>query len=107
MRTELGKVQSVRVGYGGYQDAEWGVWFTLGGKSWGVSSGKGCWADWDKHCKWTPEDQRKTFAEVMEYMRDLCKDANVQDVAGLKGVPVECAFDGMLLKSWRVLGEVL
>ena len=34
-------------------------------------------------------------------------DAGVTDVYKLKGKPVECVFEGVNLKSWRILKEVL
>ena len=37
----------------------------------------------------------------------LLNEAKVDDIKNLKGVPVEATFDGTLLKSWRILTEVL
>lgn len=106
-RKELGKIKSVRVGFGGYQDVMFGVWFELGGETWSVGDGKGTWAHWSEGRKWTPSDQADLFAETMRYMITLCEQAKIDNVAHLVGVPIEIEFDGNLLKSWRVLKEVL
>lgn len=108
LRTELGKIRSVRFGYGGYQDAMFGVSFDLGGKSWGVGDFWGTWADDpDKGCKWTKEEQSKIFADTTRKVRNVLRKANKDDLAKLAGTPVEVTFDGNSLKSWRVLEEVV
>jgi hypothetical protein len=43
----------------------------------------------------------------MRYVSSLLKDAKVNSVDQLKGKPVEVTFDGNMLKSWRILTEVL
>jgi hypothetical protein len=107
MRTELGKIKEAYFGLGGYQGAHIGVWFQLGGTGWGVGDGSGTWANRSDGAKWSIHDQREAFADSVEYVRDLLKDANVESVAALVGTPVEVSFDGMILKSWRILKEVL
>ncbi len=37
----------------------------------------------------------------------LLEDSKKTKVRDLTGIPVECSFDGMMLKSWRILTEVL
>ena len=34
--SQLGKIQEVKLGFGGYQEVMFGVSFTLGGSGWGV-----------------------------------------------------------------------
>lgn len=108
---QLGKINSVYLGYGGYQDAQFGVWFDLSMKNSGVSDGRGVWAEWSDGCKWSIEDQRDQFATIVEYIRDLCKEAGVKKLEQLKGLPVELTFDSpgfsARLVSWRILTEVL
>lgn len=109
-RKELGKITNCRVGFGGYQDAHMGIWFQLGGASWGVGDGRGHW--WtsivpDERSKWTEATRTESFAEIMRYINGLLKDAGVDDTRALVGVPVEVTFDGMTLTSWRILKEVL
>ena len=109
MRKELGKIISVRCGLGGYQDAQIGIGFTLGGDGWGVGTGfKGAWAT--KHsdsCKWTEQDRIESLGHAFMYLRELLKDAKVNDVTELVGIPVEVTFDGNQLLEWRILKEVL
>lgn len=106
-RKELGKIQSVSFGYGGYQEAQFGVSFILGGAGWGVGDFWGTWAEWSKPCKWTQEDQKDTFGETVVKIRDLLKQAKKQELHQLKGVPVEVTFNNNTLVSWRILKEVI
>jgi len=110
-RKELGKIQRVSFGHGGYQNACLGIDFTLGGDVWSVSDTKSAWdanlITCDDDNKWTEEDRDKQYAEIMRYISDLLRDAKVHDVSGLEGIPIEVTFEGMILKSWRILKEVL
>ncbi len=109
METELGKIKTVHVGIGGYQDAQLGYSFTLGGKGWGVQTiFKGHWAfKRTEHAKWSEEDRVKALGETYLELGQLLKDAGVNDVSELIGKPVEVTFDGTVLDSWRILTEVL
>lgn len=111
MRTQLGKINSIRVGFGGYQDCCFGVSFDLGSEAWGVGD---FWGDWSPsmmprsdHAKWTEEDRKNGIADAMFKLDALLKAAKVSDVTNLVGKPIEATFDGNLLKSWRLLTEVL
>lgn len=108
-RKELGKIKTATFGLGGYQDCQIGFWLTLGGDSWGVSAGKsGAWAlERDKYCKWTEEDRRAALADSAWELAQTLKQAKVNSVQELVGTPIEATFDGNMLKSWRVLTEVL
>jgi hypothetical protein len=112
MGKRIGKIRSVRVGLGGYQEAQFGVWFDLGSdkQSWGVGDGRGAWStsiECSHRCNWTEEDRDKQFAVVMRYMDELIQKARVNSVSDLVGIPVEVEFNGMTLKDWRVLEEAL
>lgn len=111
MKKRLGKITSVKFGHGGYQDACLGISFSLGGDGWGVGTDKTAWdanrIECSDHCKWTEEDRSKQYDEIMRYISDLLRDAKVDSVDKLKGVPVETVFEGMTLKSWRILTEVV
>lgn len=107
MDKQLGKIQHISYGFGGYQDAQFGLSVTLGGDGWGVSDFHGAWATHSANCKWSVEDQRSSFADTAEFIRGLLKDANVMSIDKLKGIPVEVSFERMTLKSWRILKEVL
>jgi hypothetical protein len=107
-RTELGRIQKITFGWGGYQDAMLGLSITLGGKSWGVGDFKGAWGiDRSERAQWTEEDRLRQLGEACMYLRDLLKKANKQTLDQLQGAPIEATFDGNKLVSWRVLDEVL
>lgn len=107
-RKELGRIQKATFGYGGYDDAMIGFAVELGGEGWGVGDFIGTWAsDPGVHAQWTPADQRRLWADAVVRLRDTLKAAKRKDVAALVGVPIEATFEGNLLKSWRVLTEVL
>ena len=111
MEKKLGKIESVKFGIGGYQDAMIGLHVTLGNKGWGVSDSRSAWdaetITWSEHCKWTEAERNDTYAKLVRYVSKLLKDAKVDSVDKLKGIPVEVTFDGNLLKEWRILTEVL
>jgi hypothetical protein len=111
MEKKLGKIESVRFGLGGYQDACIGLSVTLGDGSWGVGDFKGGWdAETIKRSdstQWTEEDRDKNYSDTMRYLSKLLKEAKVSSVDKLKGIPVEVTFDGNMLKEWRILKEVL
>lgn len=107
-RTRLGKIANVRVGMGGYQEAMLGIWFTFEGESWGCGTGEGAWAHSpDEHTKWTVAEQDAVLAKTFRHIGEVLNAAKVDDVAKLRGAPVEVTFEGNLLRSWRVLTEVL
>ena len=111
MEKRLGKITSVRFGYGGYQDAMLGLSVSLGDGSWGVGDFKGNWdaelIKHTEHTKWTEEDRSKGYDETMRFLSKLLKEAKVDTVDKLKDIPVEVTFDGNLLKEWRILTEVI
>jgi hypothetical protein len=110
-RTEIGKIENCIVGHGGYQNAMIGVSFTLSGKSWGVSDFWGTWScSPDKQTKWTKQDQLNILGETFLRLEKLLVETKVDDVRQLVGKPVQVTFEGGgmgMLKSWRILSEVL
>lgn len=106
-RKQLGRITKAAIGFGGYQDAMFGLSVQIGGPAWGVNDFDGCWATWSEGCQWTEESQSQELARVCRRLRDLLRAAKVQDVAGLVGVPVECTMVGNRLISWRILTEVI
>ena len=110
MRKELGKIKSISIGYGGYQDCQFGVFIELGGKGWGVGDCRAYWGraiQWNKECKWTEEDRAQAFGEALAWLDDLIIQAKKRNATELVGIPVEVTFDGNMLKSWRILTEVI
>jgi hypothetical protein len=111
MEKKLGKIQNVKFGIGGYLDAMIGLHVTLGNNGWDVGDSRSAWdaeiIKCSKICTWTEDDRDKKYAEVLRYLSKLLKDAKVDSVDKLKGIPVEVTFDGVRLKEWRVLTEML
>lgn len=111
MEKKLGKIESVHFGLGGYQGAMLGLHITLGTDGWGVGASKAYWdaeqIKRSEHAKWTEQDRDESYAEIMRYVSKLLKEAKVDSVDKLKGIPVEVTFEGNTLKEWRILTEVL
>lgn len=111
METKLGKIESIRFGHGGYQDAMLGIHFTLSGSAWGVCDSKCAWdaeqIKWTESCEWTENTRHKWYSDIMYYISELLAQAKVNSIDKLMGKPVEATFDGNVLKSWRILTEVL
>lgn len=107
----LGKIQNVKFGHVGYQEAQLGFSFTLGHEGWGVSDSRAYWdaniIDCSEHSQWTEEDRDKSYAEIMRFISGLMKDAKVDSFEKLKGKPVEVVFENSTLKHWRILTEVI
>lgn len=108
----LGKITEARFGFGGYQEAQIGLWLTFSNDSWSVNTGYG--GGWstthvtpNEHSKWTEEDRSKGFDKLVRDVNQLLSDAKVMHVAQLVGVPVEVTFEDLRFKSFRVLKEVL
>ena len=106
-RKILGKIQSATFGFGGYQDAEMSFDITFSMEGSGVGTSFGFWAYRSDHAQWTIEEQHQRFAYTVELLRDTLRAAKKQHVAQLPGTPVELAFEGSRLLTWRVLEEVL
>ena len=108
MRKELGKIQRVTIGKGGYDDAMFGISFTLGGKGWGVQDFWGTWSSYSEGAKYTEEVWKGHHVEAYFKLMKLMKDAGVWEASKLEGIPVEVEFNSSnCLSSWRVLTEVL
>ena len=75
MAEQIGKIASVKMGFVGYQDCEFGLQLTLSGRSWGtVTCINGGWfKEPDEHCKWTTEDQARHFGEACYKIIDTLK----------------------------------
>ena len=107
-RKELMKITDIEFGEGGYQDACIGLSITFQTEGMGASDFKGTWnMEPSPHAKWTVEDQDAEYAKVVRLISETLKAAKKRYVSELKGVPVEVTFDGNMLKSWRILTEVI
>lgn len=104
MTKELGKISKVYFGYGGYQDAMFGL--TLIFESHGGSCGHfiGYWPLQEDH---DPKKSHEQAFCAMEEIASTMKDAKVTEANQLVGKPVELTFNGLKLEAWRILTEVL
>lgn len=112
MSTEvkLGKIQKVSFGLGGYQDTMLGISLMLGASTWSTHYHKGFWGPditVTERTQWTEDDRTAEFAELVHYVGELLSNANVKCVADLKNIPIEVTFEKNVLKSWRILEEVI
>lgn len=105
----LGKIEKCSFGFGGYQDAEFGLYLSFNFKGSGIATFiSGGWArDPDEHSKWTLEDQTVSYAKMVRRVRDTMTEAKVDDVSKLAGKPVEVEIVDNGFKSFRILTEVL
>jgi hypothetical protein len=106
----LMKIESIKFGYGGYQDAMFGLSISLSGSGSGVGDFKGTWGidtECGDRCKWTEKDREKQFADSVRFLNKILLDAKKRTLDQLKGVPVEVEFENSTLKSWRILTEVI
>ena len=109
---ELGKIDDITFGFGGYQDAMFGVSVSL---KMGEYSGCGDFISggWEnsievtEYTKWTEEERGTQRVAMCNRVEQLMVDAGVRDFSKLKGKPIEVTMDGMVMKSWRILKEVL
>ena len=88
--TELGKIDNIKFGLGGRDDSDMGLSVTLTGKGWGVSDFK-----------------YSTSPDFYTHLKILLTKAKVLHIDQLKNIPVEATFENKLLRSWRILEEVL
>lgn len=110
MKTQIGKIKSVRFGRGGYQDAMIGISFDLGSdmEGWGVGDFWGTWSlERSKEASWSEQDRINNLGHMVMRINQLLSDGNVDDIKDLIGLPVEVTFDGNTLKSWRILKEAI
>lgn len=108
---KLGKISSVKLGIGGYQDMMLGLYITFSFGSYDMVYSKQVWdSSRVKHvegCKWTEEERDNEYAGIMRYISCLLKEAKVDSIDKLKGKPVELTIKDFELADWRILTEVL
>lgn len=111
---KIGKICAVTLGTGGYQEAGFGLSlkFESSKDGWGVGAFvSGGWypgiVDPDKHTRWTEDDRRKSMADLSYKIAEILRQAKVNDISKLKGIPVEVTFENNCIKDWRILEEVL
>ncbi len=94
-KTELGKITSVE--FGNDIDLGMGIFFVFEGKWGGVN--------WSERVSLSEaHDEALNF---LLKLKEILKSAKVNFVHELEWKPVEVTFHNRLLKSWRILEEVL
>ena len=75
IKKELGQIQEVRFGHGGYQDVQMGLWLVMGkkGGGWGVSTSIN--AGWSRR-RWTMSPSSRVF-QLKLRSRTTCSPAGV------------------------------
>jgi hypothetical protein len=115
MKKQLGKIESIKFGFSGYQDDMFGISIGFAGDGWGVGKFIGTWPKSMKRPKkanWTELDRDNELLKVIFKAEEWMTQAKVQNINDLVGIPVELTFKdsglcGDELESWRILTEVL
>ena len=105
---EIGVIKGASFGWSGYGESQVGLSVTISFGGCVVQSFDGFWGgERYKECKWSSEERRQHLGETVMRLAKILSDAKKAHVGELVGVPVEVTLDGYLLKSWRVLTEVI
>jgi hypothetical protein len=109
MEKKLAKIEHVSFGFGGYQEAAFGLTLTFTGDGWGIGHFiSGGWSfSPSETASWTENDRAIHQADMCKKIIEILKKAKVKDVAKLKGIPVEVTIEGNTFKDFRILTEVL
>lgn len=73
----------------------------------GVGCGGKYMVNMNPDCKWSQEERADAIVKSIEYIKQILDDAKVHYVSELVGKPVEIEIKGSILKSFRILTEVL
>jgi hypothetical protein len=103
----LGKITEVGFGYGGYQDAQFGITIYMWTPDGSIHDFKGPWANRRETAEYSLEAWNQQKADLFDFLRNLLHDAKTDDLSGLKGKPIEVTFEGLKMTGWRILTEVL
>lgn len=103
----LGKIEKIIIGRGGYQDSMFGITFNLSSQQGSCVDFWG-WFTTAVSTKWSEEDRIKKIGEPFWKLYGIMQDAKVNDAVDLVGKPIELTYkDDGSLSSWRILKEVL
>ena len=112
METVLGKIVKAELGFGGYQESQLGLFVELSFNKCSfvcdfITGGYKESIQVTEFSKWIEEDRSKDRIDFLKKLDNILESANIQYVSELVNVPVEMTFEGLLLKNWRVLTEVI
>lgn len=103
----LGKITKVTFGK---RNSELGLHLTFGSKGFGVCKSEAFW-DYsikpDKNFKWSEGDRTVALTDLLKLVSKTLDDAKVDSVEKLINTPVELTFEDTILRSWRILTEVI
>ena len=108
----LGKISRATYGLGGYQGVQLGIHLAFEGKGWGCGHSDCVW-DYeftespDAHTKWSETDRTNRMITINRKLSRFLKEAKVDSVSELAGIPVEVTFENNGFKEFRILTEVL
>lgn len=112
---QLMKIDAADYGFGGYDDAMFGISWRFSGDGCGVGDFWGTWPlrmTRSQHAQWDEEDRDNIVLDTQLRLEQVLRDAKVRHLHELIGKPVEITFEGDggwggKLQSWRILTEVL
>lgn len=107
LEKHLGKIKSATLGF---DEWRFGFQFTLS-----FGGGYGCvdsrkWIHTEEpaeHSRWTNEDRIRSGGTQLISIMEIMKQAKARTFYELVDTPVEVTLEDGVLKSWRVLEEVL
>jgi hypothetical protein len=109
--TELMKISTATFGLGGYQGAQLGLHLSFSNSGSGVATSYSYWdyesIEHSDNCRWSEADRDRALIEVLRNLSVYLKEAKVNDVSQLVGIPVEVTLGNNTFKSFRILTEVL
>lgn len=100
----LGKIERARLVR---EDGRFGFVFDLSSAGGSTTDARVVWETRPDRAQWTLQERADQMAHIMARVMLIMAEAKKHDFAQLTGVPIEVEFDGNMLKSWRVLTEVL
>lgn len=105
----IGKIESIDLSVGGYQDAAFGLSIKFKGEDWSGHYFDGPWGVGIKHRedRWTEQDRTNHFGKILRRINLLCTEAKVDCFRDLNGAPVEVELIGYRVEGFRILTEVL
>ena len=108
MEIKLGKIENVDVEL--IRGCFLGIDFTfsLEGGNCHIGSGGKYTVNTSENCKWDhPQDKRQAYYEAFQKIADILKEAKVNKVQNLKGIPVKVKIENDTFKDFEILKEVL
>lgn len=92
MHKEIGYIEKVTFGKGGYNDDMIGILLCFKGKNWIVNDDRLTW-DWNIVKDEWIKDRDIAYRDMVIFLSKLLSDAKVNTIEELVGIPVEIEFD--------------